>query len=55
MTNIEYIRSLNEQELFDFLYELNLDRCYCPARKCCGQYKFCDEAFIAWLKEERKD
>lgn len=55
MTNIEYIRSLNEKELFDFLYEINLDRCFCPARRDCGKYRSCEEAFIAWLNEEHKE
>lgn len=55
MTNIEYIRSLNEKELFDFLFWLCLEKCFCPAKKNCGQYRSCEEAFIAWLNEEHKE
>ena len=55
MTNLEYIRSLNEEELFKFLYSINLDQCECPARLLCGNYNSCDEAFKAWLMEEYTD
>ena len=36
MTNIEYIRSLNEKELFEFLYEINLDRCFARHEETVG-------------------
>lgn len=52
MTNFEYIKTMNEEQFTDFMHDISLDRCWCPAKNDCGSYNSCDDAFIAWLKSE---
>lgn len=52
MTNFEYIKTMDEKQLTDFMLETNLDDCWCKARSTCHLYDNCEEAFIAWLKSE---
>ena len=52
MTNLEYITTMNEEQFNDFMQDVNLDKCYCPAKNICHLYDCCDAAFIGWLKSE---
>lgn len=55
MTNFEYIKTMNEEQFVDFMYEINLDRCWCPNKDNCHLYDSCSDAVMAWLKSEHKD
>jgi hypothetical protein len=52
MTNFEYIKTMNEKQFTEFMYETNLDKCWCEAKSTCHLYNSCSEAFEAWLKSE---
>lgn len=56
MTNFDHIKAMSEEQFFDFVYDLELYKCNgCPAKPRCGGYYSCEDAFVAWLKEEHKD
>lgn len=52
MTNLEYIRTMDKDEFFDFIEDINLDKCICPARSICHKYHDCSDAFKGWLQSE---
>ena len=52
MTNFEYIKTMDEHEFANFMYNTNLDQCECPARSICHKYMSCHNAFVAWLQKE---
>lgn len=52
MTNLEYIKTMNEEQFTDFMLENNLDRCWCPIKENCCLYDSCNDAFTDWLKAE---
>ena len=56
MTNEEYIKSMSTKELAKFLYRFD---CYgCPAKtftcSCVDRFRYCQENFKKWLKEEKE-
>lgn len=51
MTNYEHIKTMDEDELINFLMNINLDDCTCPARNICHEYNSCKDAFTGWLKD----
>lgn len=51
-TNADRIRAMSDEELFDFLYTIDLSVCCCPARSECRKFDSCKEAFCAWLRQE---
>ena len=57
MTNIDKIRSMTEEELYDFISKIDIYRCVCPAVKMCHWDKHndwitCKNVFVKWLKQE---
>ena len=52
MTNFEYIKTMDEDALINFLMSINFDDCSCPARSVCHKYNSCKDAFKGWLKDE---
>ena len=52
MTNLEYIKTMNEEQFTDFMLENNLDRCWCQTKENCSLYDSCMDAFTDWLKAE---
>lgn len=52
MTNLEYIKTMNEEQFTDFMLANNLDRCLCPTKENCCLYDSCSDAFTDWLKAE---
>lgn len=57
MTNIDKIRSMKEEELYDFISKIDIYRCTCPAVEMCHSdddtdFVTCKNIFIKWLKQE---
>ncbi len=53
MTNLEYIRTLNLEELVEML--LSEDCPYCIHRFDCRGDLNCNEGILAWLKQEHEE
>jgi hypothetical protein len=54
MTNGDKIRGMSDTELADLLAEVT-DCWHCPTYQECTNVKSCDNALLAWLKQEHKE
>lgn len=54
MTNGDYIRSMTDEQLSDFLADV-IDCWHCPTYQECTDVQGCDKALLAWLKQEHED
>lgn len=61
MTNYEYIVSLREEELFDYLLDMTIcDKCKYYENRAWGEScpqdgSDCKKEFLKWLKQEREE
>jgi hypothetical protein len=54
MTNADKIRGMTDTELADLLADV-IDCWHCPTYADCTDVKSCDNALLAWLKQEHKE
>lgn len=59
MTNADKIRSMTDEELYEFISKIDIYRCSCPAAKMCHSdddtdWVTCKSVFIKWLKQEEE-
>jgi hypothetical protein len=54
MTKGDWIRGMTDKQLADFLADV-IDCWHCPTYQECTNVKSCDNALMAWLKQERKE
>ena len=63
MTNADNIRAMSDEELLEFLWDVNLFCCWdggipdeekCPALPYRGKHDDCKECFMEWLKADAK-
>jgi hypothetical protein len=53
ITNADKIRGMADEQLAEFLVKV-IDCWYCPTYQECTDVKSCDNALLAWLKQEYK-
>ena len=54
MTKGDWIRSMTDEQLAEFLADI-IDCWHCPTYQECTDVKSCDNALLAWLKQEHKE
>jgi len=54
MTNADKIRSMDDEKLVDFIGSI-IDCWHCPMERECNNGENCDNALLAWLKQEHKE
>lgn len=55
ITNADKIRSMSDEELFEFLDSISIYSCICPMKKSCSDFYSCEDAFLNWLKSPAKE
>ena len=56
MTKGDKIRAMTDEELLDFLMDLDFEFCeHCTARSTCSDHEGCQGTMRKWLKEEADD
>ena len=54
MTKGDWIRSMTDEQLAEFLADI-IDCWHCPTYQECTDVQGCDNALLAWLKQEHKE
>jgi len=54
VTKADWIRSMDDEKLANFIESI-IDCWYCPTYQDCTNVKSCDNALLAWLKQEYQE